>query len=122
MRFQKFDTITDPKLHCSLYGYHINAYLLSLSSYLDPDPHVLLADMRNAKSKWHEKYAKLTEAIGEVVDNFSLVRFCPLNIKDEESIENILITIDNIIQYGEDADVKIRDFDEEEPDELNGDD
>lgn len=70
--------------------------------------------MRNSKSKWHQKYAKLTESIGEVIENFSLVRFYPLNIKDEESIDNILLTIDNIIQYGEDADVKIRDFDEPE--------
>lgn len=77
--------------------------------------------MRNSKSKWHEKYAKLTEAIGEVVDNFSLVRFYPLNIKDDESIENILLTIDNIIQYGEDADVKIKDFDEPDPEECDDD-
>lgn len=84
---------------------------------MDPDPHVLLSEMRNAHSKWHERYARLTEAIGEVIENFSLVRFYPLNIKDEESIENILITIDNIIQFGEDADVKIRDFDEEDPEE-----
>lgn len=71
--------------------------------------------MRNIKSRWHEKYTKLTEAIGEVIENFSLVRFYPLNIKAEESIDNILITIDNIIQYGEDADVKIHDFDEPDP-------
>ena len=73
--------------------------------------------MRNSKSKWHQKYEKLTESIGEVIENFSLVRFYPLNIKEEESIDNILITIDNIIQYGEDADVKIKDFDE--PEEEN---
>lgn len=84
---------------------------------MDPDPHILLADMRNAKSKWHEKYAKLTESIGEVIENFSLVRFYPLNIKEEESIDNILLTIDNIIQYGEDADVKVKDFDEPDPED-----
>lgn len=76
--------------------------------------------MRNVKSRWHEKYAKLTEAIGEVIENFSLVRFYPLNIKDKESIDNILITINNIIQFGEDSDVKIRNFDEPDP-ENDGD-
>ncbi|KAI5642216.1 conserved hypothetical ATP binding protein domain-containing protein [Phthorimaea operculella] len=45
-----------------------------LDDYLEPDPHILLAEMRNGKSKWHEKYSKLTEAIGEVIENFSLVR------------------------------------------------
>lgn len=75
--------------------------------------------MRNAGSKWHKKYVKLTEAIGEVIENFSLVRFYPLNIKDEQSIDDILLTIDNIIQYGEDADVKVKDFDE--PDDAEND-
>ncbi|XP_013188332.1 GPN-loop GTPase 3 [Amyelois transitella] len=88
-----------------------------IDNYLDPDPHILLAEMRNGNSKWHEKYAKLTEAIGDVIENYSLVRFYPLNIKEEESIENILLTIDNILQYAEDADVKVRDFEEADPDE-----
>lgn len=73
--------------------------------------------MRNSKSKWHEKYIKLTEAIGEVIENYSLVRFIPLNIKDEENVENILLIIDNIIQYGEDAEVKTRDFEEPDPED-----
>ena len=42
------------------------------------------------------------------IENFSLVRFLPLNIKDIESIEEVLLEIDNAIQYGEDMDVKIR--------------
>lgn len=42
------------------------------------------------------------------IENYSLVRFLPLNIKDSESIEEILLEIDNAIQYGEDMDVKIR--------------
>lgn len=29
----------------------------------------------------------------------------PLNIEDEESIENLLLVIDNTIQYGEDLEV-----------------
>ncbi|KAG7294818.1 hypothetical protein JYU34_022808 [Plutella xylostella] len=77
--------------------------------------------MKNGNSKFHQKYARLTEAIGEVIDNFSLVRFYPLNIKKDESIDNILITIDNIIQYGEDADVKVKDFDEPDDEDCNND-
>ncbi|XP_017891293.1 GPN-loop GTPase 3 [Ceratina calcarata] len=81
-----------------------------LDKYLEPDPHSLLADM--GKDPWNEKYKNLTEAIGRLIEDYSLVRFYPLNIKDEESIADIKLTIDNIVQYGEDADVKIRDFDE----------
>lgn len=44
-----------------------------------------------------------------------------MNIDDEENISDILMTIDNIIQYGEDCDVKIRDdFDPPDEEEENG--
>ncbi|KAG7208759.1 hypothetical protein KM043_014954 [Ampulex compressa] len=81
-----------------------------LDTYLEPDPHSLLADLE--KDSWNAKYHKLTEAVGRLIEDYSLVRFYPLNIKDEESIADIILTIDNIIQYGEDADVKMKDFDE----------
>lgn len=48
---------------------------------------------------------------------FSLVRFVPMNINDEESIQDLLLQIDLIIQYGEDADVKMHDFDPPEADD-----
>lgn len=84
-----------------------------LDKYLEPDPHSLLTDME--KDPWNEKYRCLTEAIGRLIEDYSLVRFYPLNIKDEDSIADIKLTIDNIIQYGEDSDVRTRDF--EEPDD-----
>lgn len=87
-----------------------------LDRYLEPDPHSLLADLD--KDPWNEQYRSLTEAIGRLIEDYSLVRFYPLNIKDEESIADIKFTIDNIIQYGEDADVKMKDFDEEAEDET----
>lgn len=43
------------------------------------------------------------------IDDWSMVNFLPLDIADEESIQYVLSHIDNSIQYGEDADVKIRD-------------
>lgn len=79
-----------------------------LDRFLDPDPHSLLADIHSG-SKWSEKYCRLTEAIGQIVEDYSLVRFYPLNIKDEENVADLLLTIDNMIQFGEEADVKTRD-------------
>ncbi|XP_014609929.1 PREDICTED: GPN-loop GTPase 3 [Polistes canadensis] len=81
-----------------------------LDEYLEPDPYSLLSNMEN--DPWNKKYQKLTEAIGKLIEDYSLVRFLPLNIKDDESIADIKLTINNIIQYGEDEDVRIRDFDE----------
>lgn len=75
---------------------------------------MLLSDVKTG-TKWSDKYYKLTEAIGRLIEDFSLVRFIPLNIKNEENVGDIFLTIANTIQYGEDADVKTRDF--EYPDE-----
>lgn len=86
-----------------------------LDKFLEPDPHGLLADME--RDSWNEKYRNLTEAIGRLIEDYSLVRFYPLNIKNQESLADIKLTIDNIIQYGEDEDVKIHDFDEPGEDE-----
>lgn len=86
-----------------------------LDKYLEPDAHALLGEVNNHSGSWGKKYQKLSEAIGNLIEDFSLVRFTPLNINDEESIGDLLMTIDNIIQYGEDCDVKTKDF--EEPDE-----
>ena len=69
-------------------------------------------------SIWKEKHQKLTEAIGQVLDDYSMVKFAPLNIKNEESINDLLFMIDNCIQYGEDLDIRVRDnFDPPENDD-----
>ena len=68
-------------------------------------------------SSWGRRYRRLSEAIGMLIEDFSLVRFLPLNINKEESISDLLSIIDNILQYGEDSDVKVKDFDPPEDDE-----
>lgn len=52
------------------------------------------------------------------MDEYSLVSFVPLDISDEDSIGEVLLQIDMAIQYGEDADVKVREF--EGPDGQGG--
>ncbi|XKL64228.1 hypothetical protein PGB90_004314 [Kerria lacca] len=81
-----------------------------LESFLEPDPHILLSSV-NTGSRWSKKYTKLSKALGNIIENFSLVKFYPLDIKDEESVADIFLTINNIIQYGEDADTKAKDVD-----------
>lgn len=39
------------------------------------------------------------------------VSFLPLDISDEDSIQDVLAQIDAAIQFGEDADVKVQEFD-----------
>ena len=52
---------------------------------------------------------RLTQALAQVLDDYSMVSFLPLNITDEESLDHVLLTVDHALQYGEDADVKVPD-------------
>jgi GTPase SAR1 family protein len=49
---------------------------------------------------------RLTEALSEVLDDWHMVSFVPLNIKSEESLEHVLATVNHCIQYGEDVEVR----------------
>ena len=40
------------------------------------------------------------------IEDYSLVKFIPLDITDEESVGDMLLVIDTTIQFGEDAEVK----------------
>lgn len=87
-----------------------------LDKYLEPDSLALLGEVKE-ESAWGRKHHRLSEAIGSLIEDYSLVRFTPFNINDDENIADVLMTIDNTIQYGEDVDVKIRDdFDPPEED------
>lgn len=58
-----------------------------------------------------EKFYKLSKAFAEIVEDYSLHKFLPLSVFDEDMINDVLAAIDNCIQYGEDADVNVQDFD-----------
>lgn len=83
-----------------------------IGRFLEPDSSLLLEDDRLG-----ERHSQLSEAIAKVVEEYSLVKFMPLNIKVEESIGDLLLVIDNAIQYGEDLDVKTHDFDQPDRDD-----
>ncbi|CAH1382708.1 hypothetical protein MTP99_006690 [Tenebrio molitor] len=88
-----------------------------LERFLEPDTHAILGDIDlSGSNAFNDKYKKLSEAIGGLIENYSLVRFLPLNLKDQESVSDILVTIDNVIQYGEDQDIRTRDFEEADDD------
>ena len=48
------------------------------------------------------RYRRLNEAFGKVLEEFSLVSFVELDITDEDSIENVIQTVNNSVHYGED--------------------
>ncbi|KAK7792752.1 hypothetical protein R5R35_007070 [Gryllus longicercus] len=82
-----------------------------LDKFIEPQPDLLLEEVENSPaSRWGEKYRNLTSAISQLIEDYSLVRFVPLDRRSDDSLPDLLLTIDNILQYGEDADVKTHDF------------
>jgi hypothetical protein len=55
-----------------------------------------------------------SEAIAGLVCDYSLVSFIPLDITEVDSLDEVLVHVDNSFQYGEDEDVKIRETEEED--------
>ncbi|GIY85719.1 GPN-loop GTPase 3 [Caerostris extrusa] len=90
-----------------------------LDRFLVPDIQLFLQEEQSS-CRWGKKYSKLNAAICSLIEDYSIVKFLPFDIKSQESIEELLLTIDNAIQYGEDLDVKIR-YPEDE-DEMEEDD
>ncbi|XP_042378100.1 GPN-loop GTPase 3-like [Zingiber officinale] len=82
-----------------------------VNDYLNPEASVLLSELNQHMAP---QFAKLNKALAELIDDFSMVNFIPLDLRKDSSIAYVLSYIDNCIQFGEDAEVKIRDFDPEE--------
>eukprot|EP01127_Copromyxa_protea_P010090 TRINITY_DN2429_c0_g1_i1.p1 TRINITY_DN2429_c0_g1~~TRINITY_DN2429_c0_g1_i1.p1 ORF type:complete len:273 (+),score=39.24 TRINITY_DN2429_c0_g1_i1:30-848(+) len=71
--------------------------------FFDTDVPAIVSQMReNSSSRLHP----LATAIAQVVDDFSMVGFLPLDISDEDSIALVLQHVDHCIQFGEDEEPK----------------
>jgi len=75
--------------------------------FLIPDSTLLLEEEETTSGHWNKKYRKLTKALASMMDDYSLLKFLTLDVTDEGSIDDVLLCIDNAIQYGEDAEVKV---------------
>ena len=70
----------------------------------------------------HNKWHGLTQALGQVLEDYSMTSFLPLNITDEDSVDHVLATVDHAIQHGESADVRGADLnDDYDLDDQGGD-
>ncbi|CAE7566776.1 gpn3 [Symbiodinium microadriaticum] len=65
------------------------------------------------------KLKNLTSAIASVVDDYMMVGFVMLDIKDEDSLIAVLAHTDHAVQYGEDAEPK-EPVDADMPDDYDG--
>jgi len=85
-----------------------------VEKYLNPEAGLLVNELTQSLPV---KYKRLNKAISSLIDDYSLVNFIPLNVKEEESIHDVLTYVDNSIQYGEDLEPReIADVEEQDPD------
>ncbi|XP_010440620.1 PREDICTED: GPN-loop GTPase 3 [Camelina sativa] len=90
----------------------------NIDDYLNPEPRTLLAELNK---RMGPQFAKLNKALIEMVGEYGMVNFIPLNLRKDRSIQYVLSQIDVCIQFGEDADVKIKDEDEDEDEDFGDD-
>jgi len=88
----------------------------SLDEFLEADTTVLSTMLRSGTAP---KFYKLNSAICELIDEWNMVQFLPLDPKDTETIEMILMQIDNATQYDDDVEPKTAE-DAEGDDEAGG--
>jgi len=91
--------------------------------FFNPDPMTLRASV--TQDAVPSKFSRLSESICTVLENYNLVSFLPFDISDDESIDLVLMHIDNATQYGEDLEPRDPGFDgaegdDEEPPTLFG--
>jgi hypothetical protein len=73
-------------------------YPTILEQFLDPDVGDLLQRMNERTPK---KYKKLNAALGELITDYSMVSFLPLDVTDTDSVALCMLHIDRAIQFGE---------------------
>jgi len=76
-----------------------------LDVFLHPDTRELTSEAKT-QAGFGGKFARMTAALGQVLEDYSLVKFFPLDPTDESNVNDLLITVDNTIQYGEDLEVR----------------
>jgi len=79
-----------------------------LGNYLEPEAECILVE--EVTTEWNLKFQKLTSAIGQVLDNYSLVKFYPLDMRKSCNMESLILMIDMVLGVSEDADVVTKDF------------
>ncbi|MES1915553.1 MAG: hypothetical protein MHM6MM_007480 [Cercozoa sp. M6MM] len=62
------------------------------------------------KGSHDERFDALTHAFGDLLEQYSLVAFVPLDIGDEDSVARVVTHVDRATQYGEDEEPNEEDY------------
>lgn len=69
-----------------------------LDEFLHPDARLLMADLA---ADTPPRLAKLNNSVAALLDDYSLVSFLPLDVKDEDTVAVVLMHADEALQFGE---------------------
>jgi GTPase SAR1 family protein len=83
----------------------------NVERFLEPDAMDLINS--EIETPWNMKYLNLSLALGRILDDYSLVKYFPLDIRKDSNMENLLLMSDLIMGVSDEADVKVKDFDTE---------
>ena len=86
----------------------------SLNEFLEADATALASMLHRGTSP---SFYRLNSSICELIDDWNMVQFLPLDPRDPDTIDIILAQVDNAIQYHDDVEPKIEDDKEEEKDD-----
>lgn len=81
---------------------HENQQLEKTTKILFDQPQRRIRELEKRRIQRH----RLTESIAQLLDDWQMVSFIPLNLRDEDSVEHVLQSVSHCIQYGEDQEVR----------------
>lgn len=85
-----------------------------LEDFMYPDVNALVSQMSDQMGP---RFARLNDAMANLLDQYSMVGFVPLDLTDDDSLRDLLLMIDTALQYEEEIDQNLEIADEEDDEE-----
>ena len=104
----KWDLVKQSGMRARDLQRYIHADVLSVADDIE-SKHRVNAGQGKA-SKREQRYGRLNRAVADLVDEYSMVSFVPLDPTEEDSITQLVAHMDRILQVGEDDDVSTEDY------------
>ena len=77
-----------------------------LHNFFFPNPEALQNSLQNSFQNSSSKFSSLNFALLQLIEEFDMVNFIPLNVRNESSLAAVLSHIDNATQYAENLEPK----------------
>ena len=89
-----------------------------LEQFLEPDAEDIICSIK--ETEWNKKFLHLSQGLAQVLDQFGLVKFFPLDIRKEENLISLYSMIDVVLGISEDDEVRIPNEPDMDDEDDNG--